>query len=296
MVVLYPNKNEIKARRHSKCNPGIRRKRRIEDFIESRQEDYQGPSIKRLELGSRETLHIEKQKETSLINKGGVHIIKVVHGRSGSSISKQKSLNYENDIGDSDVDDSENNDDEFTPYLSGRFIASKQRRHTDSTKNNSIENEGKYKNRAYILSGYKDAYKSRSSSTSNDTKPKTRQKDSGETSSANSDYISSSPNKTKEKEILDLCPLCQGNCNCNFCLQSNIKMPNIDFDDDVKLQHLQYQISLFLPFRKQIRKEQIEEIVVKTHAKAITAQHQSLFFIEVSQNVHMSSVLPVVRK
>nr|GEV85469.1 lysine-specific demethylase JMJ25-like [Tanacetum cinerariifolium] len=56
-------------------------------------------------------------------------------------------------------DANENNDDEFTPYLSGRFIASKQRCHTDSTKNNSIENEGKYENRAYILSGYKDAYK-----------------------------------------------------------------------------------------------------------------------------------------
>nr|GEV48702.1 concanavalin A-like lectin/glucanase, subgroup [Tanacetum cinerariifolium] len=250
MVVLYPNENEIKARRHSKCNPGIRRKRKIKDFIESRQEDYQGPSIKRLELGSRETLHIEKQKETSLINKGGVRIIKVVHGRSGSSISKQKSLNYENDIGDSDVDDSENNDDEFTPYLSGRFIASKQRRHTDSTKNNSIENKGKYENRAYILSGCKDAYKrstdnltgvdrtgspkikrgiynnffeerklmsfvksnrSRSSSTSNDTKPKTRQRDSGETSSANSNYISSSPNKTKDRKIR------KESVKCNQC-------------------------------------------------------------------------------
>ncbi|GJZ87651.1 lysine-specific demethylase JMJ25-like protein [Tanacetum coccineum] len=154
------------------------------------------------------------------------------------------------------------------------------------------------------------------SSSSNDTKPKTRQRDSSEISSVNSDYTSSSPNKTKdqkigkesvkchqckrhdrniavpctkckekvyciqcikqwypqlqEKEISDLCPFCRGNCNCNFCLQSNIKMPNIDFDDDVKLQHLHYQINLFLPFIKQIRKEQIEEIVVETRAKGVS--------------------------
>nr|GEV28553.1 concanavalin A-like lectin/glucanase, subgroup [Tanacetum cinerariifolium] len=84
MKVLYHNENEIKARPNSKCDPGIGRKR----------------------------------KETILINKGGVPRIKVVHGRLGSSVSKQKSLNYENDIVDCDADDSENNDDEFTPYSS----------------------------------------------------------------------------------------------------------------------------------------------------------------------------------
>ncbi|GJY44304.1 hypothetical protein Tco_0432517 [Tanacetum coccineum] len=35
MEVLYPNE---------KCDPGIGRKRKIEDFIESRQKDYQGIS------------------------------------------------------------------------------------------------------------------------------------------------------------------------------------------------------------------------------------------------------------
>ena len=37
-------------------------------------------------------------------------------------------------------------------------------------------------------------------------------------------------------------------------------MPNIDWNDDVKLQHLHYLINLLLPFVKQIREEQEEEI------------------------------------
>nr|GFB57264.1 lysine-specific demethylase JMJ25-like [Tanacetum cinerariifolium] len=78
----------------------------------------------------------------------------------------------------------------------------------------------------------------------------------------------------QEKEISDLCPFCRG--NCNFCLQSNIKMPNTGFDDDVKLQHLHYQISLFLPLIKQIRKEQIKEIVVETRAKELGGCGDSL--------------------
>ncbi|PWA26376.1 Concanavalin A-like lectin/glucanase, subgroup [Artemisia annua] len=340
MEVLYPNEdrlskysdNEIKARRNSKCDPGIGRKRKIEDFIESRRQDYQGSSIKRArtpikrDTPYRETkvfhernCYSDYSKETSLIKKSGVRRIKAVHVRSQHSVSKKTPLDYENDIGDSDADsENDDDDDEFTPFSSGRSHASKQmgrkwedqrrRRQTVSTKNKIIEDEGKYENRAHIRSGDEDVYmrsignlnvvdrtgspkikrgiynnsveerkrmifvksnRSRSSS-SNDTKLKTRPRDSGETSSANSDNTSSSPNKIQdrkigkepvkchqckrsdrnivvpctkckekfyciqcikqwypqlqEEEVSDLCPFCRGNCNCNLCLQSNIKV------------------------------------------------------------------------
>ncbi|KAI3740934.1 hypothetical protein L2E82_31409 [Cichorium intybus] len=66
-----------------------------------------------------------------------------------------------------------------------------------------------------------------------------------------------------EEEVAELCPLCRGNCNCNLCLHSNIKMSSVDLSDDEKLQHLHYLINSLLPFLKQIREEQIEEIAVE---------------------------------
>lgn len=44
------------------------------------------------------------------------------------------------------------------------------------------------------------------------------------------------------------------------------QMPNIDWNDDVKLQHLHYLINLLLPFVKQIHEEQAQEIVVEAGA------------------------------
>ncbi|KAI3680500.1 hypothetical protein L6452_35271 [Arctium lappa] len=72
-----------------------------------------------------------------------------------------------------------------------------------------------------------------------------------------------------EEEIAKLCPYCRGNCNCNVCLYSNIKMPKMDFDDDVKLQHLHYLINSLLPFLKQIREEQMEEIAVEALTQGV---------------------------
>ncbi|KAI3495173.1 hypothetical protein L1887_37382 [Cichorium endivia] len=72
-----------------------------------------------------------------------------------------------------------------------------------------------------------------------------------------------------EDEIEELCPFCRGNCNCNLCLLSNIKMPNIDFDDDVKLQHLHYLINSLLPFLKQICEEQMQEIAIEAFAQGV---------------------------
>ncbi|CAH1412118.1 unnamed protein product [Lactuca virosa] len=69
-----------------------------------------------------------------------------------------------------------------------------------------------------------------------------------------------------EEKILEACPFCCGNCNCNSCLQKNIEMPNIDWKGDVKLQHLNYLINLLLPFVKEIREEQEVEIVVEAGA------------------------------
>ncbi|KVI09366.1 JmjC domain-containing protein [Cynara cardunculus var. scolymus] len=70
----------------------------------------------------------------------------------------------------------------------------------------------------------------------------------------------------------------------------------MDFDDDVKLQHLHYLINSLLPFLKQIREEQMEEIAMEALTEATTAPHQSLIFIEVVQNAHTSSVLVAVVK
>ncbi|KAI3741021.1 hypothetical protein L1987_58685 [Smallanthus sonchifolius] len=90
----------------------------------------------------------------------------------------------------------------------------------------------------------------------------------GENVSEDEDAFSRYPQLSKE-EIAELCPFCCGNCNCNSCLQSNIKIPKIDIDD-VKLQHLHYLINSLLPFLKQIRKEQEVEISVETFAQGVS--------------------------
>lgn len=46
-------------------------------------------------------------------------------------------------------------------------------------------------------------------------------------------------------------------------------MPKIEFDDDVKLQHLHYLINSLLPFIKQIREEQMEEIAIEAIAQGL---------------------------
>ncbi|XP_023742883.1 lysine-specific demethylase JMJ26 isoform X1 [Lactuca sativa] len=72
-----------------------------------------------------------------------------------------------------------------------------------------------------------------------------------------------------EEDVVEICPFCRGNCNCNLCLNSKIKMPKIEFDDDVKLQHLHYLINSLLPFIKQIREEQMEEIAIEAIAQGV---------------------------
>ncbi|XP_071742551.1 lysine-specific demethylase JMJ29-like isoform X2 [Rutidosis leptorrhynchoides] len=73
-----------------------------------------------------------------------------------------------------------------------------------------------------------------------------------------------------EEEIADLCPYCRGNCNCNLCLHSTFKTSNIDITPSDKLQHLHYLIESLLPYLKEMRQEQIEEIAVEAHVQGVT--------------------------
>ncbi|XP_076899427.1 lysine-specific demethylase JMJ26-like [Bidens hawaiensis] len=73
-----------------------------------------------------------------------------------------------------------------------------------------------------------------------------------------------------EEEVAKLCPYCRGNCNCNLCLHSNLKMPSIDLTSDEKLQHLHYVIQSLLPFLKQICEEQKDEIAVEARVRGVS--------------------------
>lgn len=44
-------------------------------------------------------------------------------------------------------------------------------------------------------------------------------------------------------------------------------MSDMDFNDEEKLQHLRYLINKLLPFLKQIREEQMEEIAMETFSQ-----------------------------
>ncbi|KAK9268102.1 hypothetical protein L1049_010541 [Liquidambar formosana] len=74
-----------------------------------------------------------------------------------------------------------------------------------------------------------------------------------------------------EEEIAELCPFCRGNCNCNICLHSSgrIKTSKRDITDNEKVQHLQYLINSLLPFLKQIREEQTQEIDMEATIRGI---------------------------
>nr|XP_043609425.1 lysine-specific demethylase JMJ25-like [Erigeron canadensis] len=73
-----------------------------------------------------------------------------------------------------------------------------------------------------------------------------------------------------EEEVAESCPYCRENCNCNLCLHSTFKTPSIDVPDAEKLQHLHYLINSLLPYLKQIREEQIEEVLVEAHVQGVS--------------------------
>ncbi|KAL4573572.1 hypothetical protein LXL04_020382 [Taraxacum kok-saghyz] len=85
------------------------------------------------------------------------------------------------------------------------------------------------------------------------------------------------------------CTKCKETYYCTLCLKrwyphlSEEKMPNIDWNDDVKLQHLHYLINLLLPFVKQIREETQRNVIdaqtglkmlESSHKMALTCYHQ----------------------
>lgn len=72
-----------------------------------------------------------------------------------------------------------------------------------------------------------------------------------------------------EEDISEMCPFCRGNCNCNICLHSSAKTSMEDLTDSQKEQHLHYLIASLLPFLKQIREEQVEEILMESVTKGL---------------------------
>ncbi|CAJ2648362.1 unnamed protein product [Trifolium pratense] len=63
------------------------------------------------------------------------------------------------------------------------------------------------------------------------------------------------------KDIVERCPWCCKNCNCNVCLSSRgmIETSKRNVTDGEKVHHLQYMLKLLLPFVQQICEEQNQE-------------------------------------
>ncbi|XP_047320476.1 lysine-specific demethylase JMJ25-like [Impatiens glandulifera] len=69
-----------------------------------------------------------------------------------------------------------------------------------------------------------------------------------------------------EIDVSERCPVCRGNCNCNFCLQSSglIQTSKRDLSREEKIHHLHYLIKLLIPHLKQINEEQNLEIEIES--------------------------------
>ncbi|XP_022556510.2 lysine-specific demethylase JMJ25 isoform X1 [Brassica napus] len=74
-----------------------------------------------------------------------------------------------------------------------------------------------------------------------------------------------------EDHVVDKCPSCRKNCNCSRCLHLNglIKTSNKELSSSERRQHLQYLISLMLPFLKKISESQSEEIEIEAKVQGI---------------------------
>ncbi|KAG2262281.1 hypothetical protein Bca52824_069360 [Brassica carinata] len=74
-----------------------------------------------------------------------------------------------------------------------------------------------------------------------------------------------------EDDVVDKCPFCRKNCNCSRCLHLNglIKTSNKELSSSERRHHLQYLISLMLPFLKKISESQSEEIEIEAKVQGI---------------------------
>ncbi|CAF2134099.1 unnamed protein product [Brassica napus] len=74
-----------------------------------------------------------------------------------------------------------------------------------------------------------------------------------------------------EDDVVDKCPSCRKNCNCSRCLHLNglIKTSNKELSISERRHHLQYLISLMLPFLKTISESQSEEIEIEAKVQGI---------------------------
>ncbi|KVI09373.1 hypothetical protein Ccrd_012233 [Cynara cardunculus var. scolymus] len=184
------------------------------------------------------------RKDRNLIKKCGAHRIKGLYGRSKCSISKKTSLNYENDVGDFDEDYREEEDEDdygFTPYPSRRSNASKYNRKKDQDPiipDEKLTSEVEDQDDGEIEVNYKDAFL-RSVDELNGIERNGKEPYKCHQCKRTDRKIVVPCTKCKEKlyctrypqlseeEIAELCPFCRGNCNCNVCLYSNIKVCDV---------------------------------------------------------------------
>ncbi|KAJ4902057.1 transcription factor jumonji (jmjC) domain-containing protein [Raphanus sativus] len=74
-----------------------------------------------------------------------------------------------------------------------------------------------------------------------------------------------------EDDVVDKCPFCRKNCNCSRCLHLNglIKTSNKELSSSERRHHLQYLISLMLPFLKTLSDSQSEEIEIEANVQGV---------------------------
>ncbi|KAI3800269.1 hypothetical protein L1987_28356 [Smallanthus sonchifolius] len=282
MDMLIPNErqvgkystNEINTmKKVSTCVLGIGKKRKVQELIESH--NYEGSQMKS------STTHCVQTRAFHVVGSSTLKqriLIKNVVAGSSQHSSNKMSFNHEND------------DDAFSPYgkLSKRCNQGRvnfgphdghtfRRHRTVSKRNRAVGNGFRYKDCEYeYVSEDEDAF-SRSLEV---VKFNNVQRNSDSVKGRKQVIFVKSNLSTSSKIGKERFKCYQ----LQLQLQSNIKIPNIDIDDDVKLQLLNYLINSLLPFLKQIRKEQEGEISMEAFAQ------------EVVQNAHMSSVLIAVGK
>ncbi|XP_018456825.1 lysine-specific demethylase JMJ29 isoform X2 [Raphanus sativus] len=74
-----------------------------------------------------------------------------------------------------------------------------------------------------------------------------------------------------EDEVVDKCPFCRKNCNCNRCLHLNglIKTTKRELANSEIRHHLQYLIALMLPFLNKLSESQNQEIEIEAKARGL---------------------------